>query len=208
VHVPNPGRMEELLVPGATEGWIVVAKGDRNRRTRHDLIAVRHGRTTVSIDTRVANRLVYSALEEGRLSTFGPGPWRPEYFWSGCRWDFATVGADGPPRSLIEVKSSNLKVGRTAFFPDAPTRRGTHHVQELANAARRGIRAGVLFAIQRSDVDRFAPNRRLDPAFAGALDRARRAGVVVQAFTLRVHPGHVEWGGAIPVSDIARSSST
>jgi len=197
-HVPNPGRMEELLRPGRTRGWVVPV--DRfGRRTAFDLIAVRHRGTIVSVDSRVANRLVGRVLEAGLLPELGPGPWRAEQPWGGSRFDFARPSGRGDIRALLEVKSSNLRQGEWATFPDAPTTRGTRHLRHLAGAARSGVSATVLFAVQRSDVRRFRPNARLDPEFAAALSEAARAGVKILAHTLHVLPGAVRWGREVPV---------
>lgn len=202
-HVPNPGRMEELLLPGETLGWVSPTRRHPPARTSHDLTSVLHGRTPVSIDSRIANRLVARALASGTLSAFGRGAWRPEFPWDGCRWDFALPGRvpGGPPRSLLEVKSSNLRVGRVALFPDAPTLRGAHHLATLARASRKGTPAGLLMAVQRDDVDAFRPNASIDPAFFAAFRFARRAGVRIEARTLLVRPSGVAWGRRIPVLD-------
>ncbi|MGI0133080.1 MAG: DNA/RNA nuclease SfsA [Thermoplasmata archaeon] len=196
-HVPNPGRMEELLLPGITEGYVVPAGGPR-RKTRFDLVAVRYGRSIVSIDSRVANRLVAQALSLGLLPEFGSGPWRPEVPFDRCRLDFGQC-ENGTVTGLLEVKSSNLRVGELALFPDAPTERGTRHLRTLGRAARRGLAAGVLFVIQHDRARAFAPNAALDPPFARALAAAARRGVVVRARTTRVTPGDVRWGRELPV---------
>lgn len=196
-HVPNPGRMEELLVPGITRGYVVPSNG-LHRRTGWDLVAVRHDRATVSIDSRVANRLVGTALASGRLPEFGPGPWSPEVPFGDCRLDFGRRSGDRVT-GLLEVKSSNLRVDDLALFPDAPTLRGARHLRTLARAARRGIRSGVLFMIQHDRARAFAPNAALDPEFARALGRAHRAGVVLRARSMQVRPRGVEWGRPLPI---------
>ncbi|MHB8351593.1 MAG: DNA/RNA nuclease SfsA, partial [Thermoplasmata archaeon] len=199
VHVPNPGRMGELLLPGRTTGWAVPAPGEL-RKTHFDLVAVRHRGSLVSIDSRIANRLVGRLLEAGSLPEFGPGPWRAECPWGGSRLDFGVPsGLPGRYRALLEVKSSNLRVGSWALFPDAPTVRGTRHLHHLAAAARSGISAGVLFAVQRDDVRWFRPNDALDPEFGAALREAHAAGVVIVAGALKVRPGGVRWGRRLPV---------
>lgn len=202
VHVPNPGRMEELLIPGSTVASVVSVTPNPTRKTRHDLVAVRHGRTWVSIDTRVSNRLVEAVLAGQAIRSLrGPIPWRREFTLGHHRFDFARLDASGQLVGLLEVKSSNLKVGRTALFPDAPTIRGAQHLRELARQARRGVDATVLFIVQRNDVRQFTPNRYLDPRFGTAFDAARRAGVRLLAYSTRVSPGGIEWGRSIPVLD-------
>jgi sugar fermentation stimulation protein A len=196
-HVPNPGRMGELLRPGVSSGWAIPAAGP-NRRTGFDLVSVRHRGGLVSIDSRIANRLVARALAEGAWPEMGPGPWKAEVPYGSSRIDFGQAESDHCT-ALLEVKSSNLRLGPYASFPDAPTLRGARHLRELARAARRGVRASVLFAIQREDVSAFRPNEALDPEFARSLRAAARAGVVLSARTLRVRPGGVGWGRAVPV---------
>lgn len=196
-HVPNPGRMEELLIPGVTRGYVVPAPSP-TRRTGFDLVSVRHDGGTVSIDSRVANRLVGRALSLGRLSEFGAGDWRPEVRFGDGRLDFGRC-SDGRVLGLLEVKSSNLRVGDRALFPDAPTARGTRHLRALARAARRGVRAGVLFMIQHDRARSFAANSALDPEFARALSAAERAGVIVRARSMRIRPDRVGWGDDVPV---------
>ncbi|MGA7924326.1 MAG: DNA/RNA nuclease SfsA [Thermoplasmata archaeon] len=209
-HVPNPGRMEELLVSGLTEGYAIPA-GHEGRRTCLDLVAVRVGPTLVSIDSRVANPLVRSALAMGKVPPLPTGPWRAEPRWGEGRLDFASFERAGrSPGWLVEVKSSNLRVGQYSLFPDAPTVRGTRHVLALRDAARRGIRAAVIFALQRDDTERFTPNGALDPDFARALRSASRSGVHLLAHRLRVRSDHVEWGARVPVeveSPFARLAS-
>jgi len=202
-HVPNPGRMTELLRPGRTVGWVVPADGPE-RSTRWDLVAVRHRGTLVSIDSRIANRLVGQVLAARDRTDGARVPWRPEVRFGRHRFDFARPSARGrAPTALLEVKSSNWRIGDLAYFPDAPTVRGAAHLRALAVAARSGIDARVLFAVQRSDVRGFRVHRARDPDFAAAFDAARRAGVRFAARKLRVRPDGVAWGDAVPVRAVA-----
>ena len=200
-HVPNPGRMEELLIPGETLGFAVPAFRP-GRKTRFDLVAVRHGAELVSIDSRVANRLVALALPMGTVAGLPRTHWRAEPSVGHARLDFGRFHpGTGRPEGYLEVKSSNLRVGEEALFPDAPTERGRRHLEVLATLARRGIRCDLLFAIQRDDVRAFRPNRVLDPEFSAALDRARESGVRVHAIRMRVSPDRVQLSEVVPVDD-------
>jgi sugar fermentation stimulation protein A len=200
-HVPNPGRMTELLVPRRTIGWVVAASGE-SRKTAYTLVMVRHRGTIVSVDTLSANRIVGAHL---RATNGPPGPrglrsWRREVALGHHRFDFGRYDpATGALTELLEVKSVNLRVGSMAVFPDAPTVRGTRHLTALARFARSGGRASALFLVQRDDVVAVGPNRAMDPAFAQAFDRARRAGVRFRARTVQLRPGRLSWGRAIPV---------
>jgi sugar fermentation stimulation protein A len=201
VHVPNPGRMRELLRPGAS-AWMIPSL-DLRRKTVGTLVALRHGRTLVSIDTMLPNRLVGIRLAiPGGAETLGVpgGPWRSEIRFGRSRLDFGIPGpSPDRPEALLEVKSANLRVGRRALFPDAPTARGARHVRELAQAARGGVRAGVLFVVQRGDVGAVGPHRRMDPEFGNACDDAVRAGVTFAAVRLIVRPVGARLGPRLPV---------
>jgi sugar fermentation stimulation protein A len=190
--------MGELLVGGRTMGFVIPVDSP-GRKTSWDLVSVRHRGTLVSIDSRIANRLVRSAFAHGLLRGFGRGAWAPEVAVGHHRLDFGCREPGGALSHLVEVKSSNLARGRTALFPDAPTIRGTAHLELLRREHRRGVRAGLLIMIQRTDVDEFTANGPLDPAFARSLGRAMDAGVRVEARTMRVFPGGVVWGRRVPV---------
>ncbi|UCC93927.1 MAG: DNA/RNA nuclease SfsA, partial [Thermoplasmata archaeon] len=49
VHVPNSGRMHELLLPGT--GVLLLPADSPGRRTGHDLVAVEAPTTRVSVDS-------------------------------------------------------------------------------------------------------------------------------------------------------------
>ena len=61
VHVPNSGRMQELLVPGATV-WIQPAKGktksNTERKTAYTLLLVQQGSRYVCLNAHLANEIV------------------------------------------------------------------------------------------------------------------------------------------------------
>lgn len=73
-----------------------------------------------------------------------------------------------------------------AQFPDAPTKRGVKHIQELVQAVEIGYKATILFIIQRSDCHRFSPNDDLDPDFSKALRFASKKRVQILAYDTQV----------------------
>lgn len=172
----NPGRLAELLVPGAPVR--LVPSRSRNRRTRYDVLAVRTGREWVCLDTRKANEAVAAALRDRRLPELSSRRFvRREVPFRESRFDFVL---EGPGREWLEVKTCSLAREGDAWFPDAPTDRGTRHLNHLMELVRRGDRASVLFLVVRQ-AHRFRPNDDADPDFADALRRAGRSGVRVIA---------------------------
>jgi sugar fermentation stimulation protein A len=69
-----------------------------------------------------------------------------------------------------------------AEFPDAVTKRGARHLDELGAVAAAGARAVMLFLIQIGSARRFALARDIDPAYGRAFDAARCAGVEMLAY--------------------------
>lgn len=197
VHVPNPGRMQELLTPGRT--ILLRRLSDPARRTRYDLIQVRAFERWIGVDTRTPNALVRSCLAGGRLPILPGrlGTWRSEVRLERSRFDFR-VQADGVDW-LLELKSVNLVEGGCALFPDAPTVRGARHLHELAKASRADRRAAVCFIVQRSDAQILRPYESADPEFAAALRGAKQAGVRLSAFTCRLGPNRIALYRQVPV---------
>jgi sugar fermentation stimulation protein A len=111
--------------------------------------------------------------------------------------DFLLEGERGS--CLLEVKSVSLVRQGVALFPDAPTARGRAHLDLLAAARGGGTGAAVLFIVQRGDARVFSPHREADPAFATALRRAARAGVLVLAMRCRVSRQRVALDAPLPV---------
>ncbi len=192
-HCADPGRLRELLIPGVT---VHVNKAENpNRKTGYDLRFVEHPEhgQLISLDTRLPNQVFADGLATGFFEPFRDAQSiraevsLPQHA-SGTvrsRIDFLITNRQGHP-CWIEVKSVTLVEKRLARFPDAPTTRGRRHLEELASLVESGVRAAVVFIIQRPDADRFEPNVGTDPDFAVALHAARQAGVEVYAYTCRL----------------------
>jgi sugar fermentation stimulation protein A len=194
--VPNPGRLRDLLRPGTSVYLRKTASG--GRKTRWDLALARHGSLLVSVDTRMVNLLIPDAIRSGLIPSLrGLEVVKPEYPFLDSRLDFLMRDGEGPV--LLEAKSCTLVERGIALFPDAPTARGRRHLETLSTGARRGMRAMVVFVIQREDGEVFSPNDGLDPEFAVAFRQALAAGVSACAFTCRVERAGITPHREIPV---------
>ena len=100
----------------------------------------------------------------------------------------------------MKVKGCTLEFDGIGYFPDAPTERGTKHLQELTRAVREGYRAIAAFVIQMAGVEEVRPNTETDPAFAQAFEEAREAGVEILFLKCRVEPDEmiITDGSAVP----------
>jgi sugar fermentation stimulation protein A len=200
-HLPNSGRLGELLVPGH-KVWLAPADLRRNphRRTAYDLALVQFAERLVSVDARLPGNLVAEALHHGQLTGFeGYATIQREVRLGDSRLDFRLDAELADPSCWIEVKSVTLVEKGTARFPDAPTLRGQRHLGELLGAVQRGDRAAVVFVVQRDDAQRFAPYDEADPDFGQILRQAAQAGVEVHAWRCRVSTEAIQLLDAISV---------
>ena len=197
-HLPNPGRLGELLEPGVVLRLLPAC--DTGRSTACDVLAVRRDGAWVCLDTRLANAAVAEALARHALPEFSCyRVARAEARWQDSRFDFLL---EDPGRCWLEVKSCSLVVRGVACFPDAPTVRGAKHLERLACLSRRGTRAAVLFVVVRR-ATRLAPNDITDPAFGDALRNAAAACVEVLARRASLRGRRRVLGGRLPI-DLSR----
>ncbi len=197
-HLPDPGRLKELLTPGA-QVWARPAAGPP-RKTGYTLTLVKAPTgELVSLVTTLPNDLVEEALRLGRIAELDDWTIEArERRWERSRFDFL-LGRGADERMWLEVKSVTLVEEGGALFPDAVTARGARHVRELAAAREAGMGAAVLFVVQRRDADSVTAARAIDPRFADALTEARDAGVRLLGYRCRVTLRQARITDPIPV---------
>jgi len=216
-HLHDPGRLRELLVPGA-ELYLQKAENPL-RKTSWDIILVKKGPVYVAIYSTLANRLARRLFMERRFPGFKG--WRliksePTYKCVGrvlnpsktdekpdtlarvkTRFDFEL--ARGSERMLVEVKSVSLVENGIAMFPDAPTERGRRHLLELADAVAQGYKATVIFIVTRNDAGLFMPFTQRDPRFAKALKQVAKRGVRMHSYKCEVDRKSMALESKIPI---------
>lgn len=202
VHVKNTGRCKELLVSGCT---VIMEDfrdrpGFENRKTKFDIIGVykkleednplrqggqtslfeQQGQTSqfilINMDSQAPNKVVYewlNSLPAERKYDYI----KPEYTYGNSRVDFYME--KGNEKYLMEVKGCTLERNGLGYFPDAPTKRGVKHLQELATASQKGYKCFIAFVIQIPGVKEVFPNIQTHPEFGDALNKAKEAGVEV-----------------------------
>ncbi|MFW9905204.1 MAG: DNA/RNA nuclease SfsA [Candidatus Thorarchaeota archaeon] len=176
-HIPDPGRLKELLLENTQ---IILRKSSSHiRKTQYSLVGVKKGKIWVNIDSHLTNRLFKE--EYLRIPLFHQYKIiRPEFSYKKSRFDFLMENIETNQKALIEVKSVTLVKKGLALFPDAPTIRGTKHIKDLTNAVNE-YQVFMVFIVKRSDVTAFKPNEAIDPTFSRELIASMKKGLQVCA---------------------------
>ncbi len=195
-HCPNSGSMKGCNAPGR-EVLLSMATNPK-RKTRYTWELIHLPSTWVGINTLTANRLVAEAANQMLIPELGRfDQIKQEVKLGHSRIDFCLLRGDRP--LFVEVKNVTLVENSTAFFPDSPTERGRKHLQVLTEAIHRGHRSAMFYVVQREDAQAFAPASHIDDAYARALRRAARAGLIIIAYRAAVSPKEIFLDRPLPV---------
>src|ERR1700680_2795175 len=166
-HCANPGSMIGLAAPGAPV-WLSRSDNPKRKLTHSwELVEVDLGSGTelVGINTTNPNALAAEAIAAGLVPALaGYGRVRPRVkYGKNSRVDFL-LEEPGRPPCYLEIKNVHLMRQKgLAEFPDAVTKRGAKHLEELAGMTAVGARAVMLFLVQIASAERFAIARDIDP---------------------------------------------
>lgn len=193
-HMPNPGRMWELLYEG-TKIWLRKSQNPK-RKTKWDVVGIERDGVPILLDTQYNNDIAVWLITHHLIP--GWEEWnliRREVTVGDSRFDLLLQKGDEP--FYVEVKSCTLFGKEGAMFPDAVTDRGRKHIMELAQMHRQGIHTGVLFLVHWNRAQWFLPDYHTDSAFAAAFQEASQY-LDWKAFSLswdstftHPEPGHV-----------------
>lgn len=164
-HLPNPGRLWELLIPGQTE--LVLVKNPEPQQLPFTVLACRKNSNFVLLHTHLTNRVIKNLINEGRISFYkGFKVKAEEVKLSHSRIDLLLEG--NAEKLYLEVKTCTLFGEKIAMFPDAVSERGKKHLIELKEMAVRGIKTSVLFVVMSPQVEYFLPAYHIDYEFSKA----------------------------------------
>ncbi|SET70051.1 sugar fermentation stimulation protein A [Draconibacterium orientale] len=194
-HCTNSGSMKSCLENGA-EVYLTPVD-DPKRKTKFTWEMIKINGDWVGINTGNPNKLAYEALLYGEI----PGldeytTVKREVKFGDSRFD--VYAENETEKCFVEVKNVSMKENEYALFPDAVTTRGQKHLKTLMDVKRQGMRAVMLYIIQRSDVQLFAPAKEIDPVYADLLKQAHRAGVEIFPMQAKVTPSEITWSKKLP----------
>jgi sugar fermentation stimulation protein A len=196
-HVPNTGSMQSCWEPN----WKCALSLSKNpdRKLPYTLELVHNGETWIGVNTGNANKLAKIWLTENLLPEIsGYTVVVPEKKIGLSRVDFYLEGHPTLPPCYVEVKNVTLKLDGIAQFPDSVTERGQKHLKELMEIKKSGLRAAMLYVVQREDVSTFRPALGLDPQYAALLLEAHKSGVEILVYQCRMGLQELSLGQSLP----------
>jgi sugar fermentation stimulation protein A len=193
-YLPNPGRMWELLFPGVTLSLVALPPSP-DRTLAYIVVAVERDGMPIMVHTHENNLVARRLIEQDKIPGLeGALVTKQEHRIDHSRFDFL-VRKDNRD-ILVEVKSCTLFHHSLAMFPDAISARATKHLRELAQLARRGFGAAVLFIVHSPQARFFMPEHHTDLEFCRALLAAKDR-VMVRALG-------IGWTQGLKLSDTVR----
>jgi sugar fermentation stimulation protein A len=194
-HCTNSGTMKSCLENGAEV--YLTPENDPKRRTKFTWEMIKINGDWIGINTGNPNKLAFEAISTGTIPELsGYSAVRREVKFGDSRFDIFAENEN--EKCFVEVKNVTMKEGKYALFPDSVTMRGQKHLKTLMDVKSAGMRAVMLYIIQRSDTEVFAPAIEIDPEYAEALKVAVNAGVEVIAMQAKVTPEKIELVRKIP----------
>jgi len=195
-HCTNSGSMKSCLENGAEVYLTPVTDPKRRTKFTWEMIKINGG--WVGINTGNPNKLAFEAISAGLIPDLtGYTKVKREVVFGDSRFD--VYAENETEKCFVEVKNVSLKEGKYALFPDAVTTRGQKHLKTLMEVKATGIRAVMLYIVQRTDVEVFAPAREIDPEYARVLKQAVNAGVEVIVLQVEVTPEGIYLKKKLPV---------
>ena len=182
-HIRDPGRLKELLIKGV-DVLFTYSKG----KLKYYIKAVRADSEWVLIDSALHSNLAQKSFQY--ISDFNNiKNVKREVPIGKSRIDFML---DGIP---LEVKGCTLVKDGVALFPDAPTERGTRHVEEIIK------HNGIILILVLRKAREFAPNWKTDPKFSERLSEARKKSIKIIPIQISFDGRVIYYHNKIPLSD-------
>jgi sugar fermentation stimulation protein A len=197
-HTANTGSMKTCWEPG----WSVLLSYHDNpkRKLKYSLELTNNGSTWICVNTSLPNKIAMEGIKNGVVKELsGYNDIKPEVKIGNSRIDILLSNSDDD-LCYVEVKNVTLSdENGGAIFPDSVTTRGQKHLEELTVLAEKGIRAAMLYVVNREDVSSFAPAKEIDPKYAELLKKAKVAGVEILAYQCKLTPDGINLSHSLPI---------
>ncbi|MCO4753795.1 MAG: DNA/RNA nuclease SfsA, partial [Bacteriovoracaceae bacterium] len=162
---------------------LVTHADDPKRKLQYTLEMTHNGNSWICVNTGVTNKLVHEALNNEVISELlGYEKIKPEQKYKDSRIDFFLSEHPSHADCFVEVKNVTLIDGDRALFPDSVSTRGQKHLRDLIEIKKQGLRACMMYVINRTDATSFSAAQHIDPTYAELLREASDNGVEILAY--------------------------
>ena len=190
-HCANPGSMMNLLCENA-EVWLSPARNQK-RKLKYTWEMIRINDSFVGVNTQSTNKIVEEAIKKNLVpELMGYNVLKREVKYADISRIDLLLQNQTAPDCYVEVKCVTLNRDKTeknmVEFPDSVTKRGTKHLESLANEVKKGNRSVLIFLVQREDGDIFSVAGDIDPKYKDAFQNAREIGVEMLCYGCTVSP--------------------
>ena len=197
VHLHDPGRLKELLF---VKNKILLKKANNSeRKTKWDIIAARCKEEWILINSSYHRYISENLLNSNRLSPIkNITKIEPEKKYKDSRLDYLLTVKNGE-KVWVEVKGCTLLNNSFALFPDAPTVRGSKHLEHLTEIRKNAVRSALMILVL-VNAKEFKPNIKTDKRFTDMFKLANDAGVEIYPVKFSYDGQYVKYEGLIPFS--------
>lgn len=189
-HTANTGTMKSCL----GENWptLLSYHDSPTRKLKYSLEMISNGKTWIGVNTSLTNSLAIEAIKNGTISELqGYSDLKPEAKIGKSRIDILLSNGTND-QCYVEVKNVTLSDDEGhCLFPDAVTERGQKHLEELIDLKSNGIRAVLLFVVQREDCFVYKIENSIDPDYCDLLKKAIKNGVEVLVYRCKLTPKEI-----------------
>jgi sugar fermentation stimulation protein A len=184
-HCANSGSMKTCSDPGMPVYLSFHDKPSRKLKYTWELIQMPS--SLVGVNTLTPNRLVYQSVADNVVEELaGYDHIKKEPVVSPeSRLDLLLSNSNGK-NCYVEIKNCTRVTGNGASFPDAVTKRGLKHLNEMRKLLKQGYRCVMFFLVQRMDAAFFEPADDIDPDYGKGLRRALDAGVEILVYDVDI----------------------
>ena len=178
-HCANTGAMLGVTEEGVTS-WLSKSN-DPKRKLKWSWELVQKNKTMIGINTHNPNKIIQEAIQNNKIKELSnySALKREVRYGSNSKIDIL-LQDDTKKDCYVEIKNVHLTREKgVAEFPDAVTTRGAKHLRELSLVSKSGLRAVMLYLIQRNDCNFFKIAKDIDIKYAEEFHNAIKAGVEV-----------------------------
>jgi sugar fermentation stimulation protein A len=184
-HTANTGTMKNCL----GENWpaLLSFHDSPTRKLKYSFEMIYNGKTWIGVNTSLTNTLAIEGIKTGVIKELQGYPdLKPEAKIGLSRIDILL--SKGEELCYVEVKNVTLNDDQGhCLFPDAVTKRGQKHLNELMEIKSKGHRAVMLFIVQREDCSSFKIENTIDPDYFQLLKLAISKGVEVLVYRCKLN---------------------